>query len=489
MVMSLTVALSTRSTVRACGQLIILLVVILAVGKVTLHPSLRILMGHVPVYGAIIAYGFHLFVACSVLYLFSCSPDRVYAFAQGLSLAFSPFVIISTTQLVVWLAFSPGLSSGARSLDPQTPERRGNDRRVVWLLFDELDASVAFSPGAPVALPEFDKLKNEGFSHLGVQPSSFKTLTAIPELTIGRRVSVAVPADPNTLILTTGDASESWSSTQTIFDWASGRGLRVGVVGFYHPYCRVFPDVLSACIVEPMERGAFATGSNVVKSATPRSESVALRLLQEWQIARARVLMLASPNSDDTREIEIPRRRRAQLRAFRKLRDAALEYSADPRLDFVFLHMPIPHPLGIYDRDSGDYSLDRSRNYIDNLVLVDKTLGEIRASIQEASLDQRTVLVVGSDHPMREFWREFSFWTEEMERIFSARKSETIPLFVVTPEAQPARYEGPLGALVVYDLLKLLINGGSPEAADWSNWMSTRYPDLKTKDTVGLSAN
>ena len=50
----------------------------------------------------------------------------------------------------------------------------------------------------------------------------------------------------------------------------------------------------------------------------------------------------------------------------------------DQSISFVFIHLPVPHPPGIYDRSTG-----RERaggTYIDNLALADRSLGELMAA-------------------------------------------------------------------------------------------------------------
>ena len=424
----------------------------------------------------IAAYFLFSLLAVAAFGFFFRRPDSTFEKVEKAALCVVPLVIISSLQVAVWLA----AGSETLAADRKPASARGPDstkpRRVVFVLFDELDAEIAFSENAPVALPNFERLRQEGFSHLAVEPSSFATLTAIPELTTGARVLWAEPADAETLHLTRPEGTGSWTSEETIFGWAKESGLRIGIAGWYHPYCRLFRDSLDACTAEPVGSGATAMRSSLVASMMPLGEAVTLQALHEWRLAAAMVFLQVNVTFGVANETEIRYIRRAQLEAFQNLRSAALEYVADPRLDFVFVHLPIPHPVGIFDRETGDYSLDESANYVDNLLLTDRTVGEIRDSIRAAGMESETVLVVGSDHPVRESWRAFPFWSEEMDQLVRSRGAEKIPLFVYVPESAPPAYGEPLGALVVYDLLRLLLEGGSPQPSDWAGWMATRHP-------------
>ena len=47
----------------------------------------------------------------------------------------------------------------------------------------------------------------------------------------------------------------------------------------------------------------------------------------------------------------------------------------DQSIGFVFIHLPVPHPPGIYDRRPGHQRV--TGTYIDNLALADRTLAEL----------------------------------------------------------------------------------------------------------------
>ena len=83
----------------------------------------------------------------------------------------------------------------------------------------------------------------------------------------------------------------------------------------------------------------------------------------------------------------------------------------------MLLHLPIPHPNGIYDRRTGQLTTAGS-SYIDNLALADRCLAGIRRTLEESGQwDSSTVVVMG-DHSWRttQIWRQPRIrdgWTEE----------------------------------------------------------------------------
>ena len=97
----------------------------------------------------------------------------------------------------------------------------------------------------------------------------------------------------------------------------------------------------------------------------------------------------------------------------------------------VLLHFPIPHPLGIYNRHSDTLSLDTTNNTIDNLELVDRTVGDLRHTLEAASLWDTTTLIVTSDHPMRpDIWSKNEVWSEEERRLTGNRRHPNIPCLI-----------------------------------------------------------
>jgi len=74
--------------------------------------------------------------------------------------------------------------------------------------------------------------------------------------------------------------------------------------------------------------------------------------------------------------------------------------------DFAFLvvHLPVPHSPHAYDRRTREFTLGNSpiAGYVDSLALLDRTVGEIRRSMESAGTWDSTTLLFTSDHPFRE---------------------------------------------------------------------------------------
>ena len=80
---------------------------------------------------------------------------------------------------------------------------------------------------------------------------------------------------------------------------------------------------------------------------------------------------------------------------------------------FAFIHLPVPHPPGIYDRHTGKLGVQGT--YLDNLVLADKAIGALLDTIGQTKAASRTIVVISSDHSWRiAMWRRGDpTWSEE----------------------------------------------------------------------------
>jgi arylsulfatase A-like enzyme len=111
----------------------------------------------------------------------------------------------------------------------------------------------------------------------------------------------------------------------------------------------------------------------------------------------------------------------------------SLRMLRDPDLNLVFLHIATPHPAGIWDTRAKRYTLEDS-DYVDNLALADKTLGDFRRLMEQLGEWDRTTVLISGDHPYRTgMWMDSSIWTEEMARLTRSRWHPYVPFFLKLP--------------------------------------------------------
>ena len=129
------------------------------------------------------------------------------------------------------------------------------------------------------------------------------------------------------------------------------------------------------------------------------------------------------------------------------------------RIHFVFLHLPVPHPPGLYNRAT--HQLCACGNYIDNLVLADVTLGQLLDQVDRMPDKDRTTVIVSSDHSWRvPLWNQTEFWTPEESQVSQGRFDER-PVFMVHFPGQTtdSSVSQAMPELVEHDLIASMLEG------------------------------
>lgn len=311
---------------------------------------------------------------------------------------------------------------------------RSNARRLIWIIFDELDQSLIYEHRPPsVALPNFDLLPRDR-----TEASGLYTLEAIPSMLTGQRVDRGQELGPGDLLLRRGRQGVRFSESRNIFDDLRDHGVNSAILGSELPYCRAVGHSVASCGWAP---------SGTVHTALKRPSI----LDRATYLLRTRPFTL--PGLSSTRFYRAPlfdeqtRResRRTEAAIFELMRRRAAALAADTRYQLVYMHFPIPHLLSFYDRRKHAYSTEDSSSYLDNLALADRTLGEIRAA-----MPPDTSLLVTSDHPLRDWIIEDAAWWNDHETAsLGSIPRRYVPLLLVSPEPMP-KLQGPIP---VYNLV------------------------------------
>jgi membrane-anchored protein YejM (alkaline phosphatase superfamily) len=141
----------------------------------------------------------------------------------------------------------------------------------------------------------------------------------------------------------------------------------------------------------------------------------------------------------------------------------------DESMDFVFLHFPLPHPPGVWDRKKGDWAGRGDPGYVssyaDNLVLADQELGSILAQLKLSERWPQTTVLVQGDHAWRvELWHDNPTWTAEDERNSRGGKFDDRPALMVHSPGQmePRRVEKPTSLMAAHTMLLQAVRTGRP---------------------------
>ena len=356
--------------------------------------------------------------------------------ARVLLIAFSPFVVVTFGHgvwCIVHAVRTPAIAD--RPLAPRHPAPSVKRPRVFVMVFDEFDFRVAFLERLPTLdLPEMDRLRNESLFASNAFPPSDSTIMSFPAIIEGRLVAKAHAVSPTeVMILYDGQSKEvPWSEEPNLFSEAYGMGVNTAMVGWYLAYGRVLGNQLTFYSWEPH-----------VFQRDGRLRSFAGRMLSQY-------------------EKLLPVWRRWQhIESYRVIRDDALRLAADHDIGLALIHFPIPHAPHIFNRNQKRVSLMASpiEGYLDNLALVDRCVGKLRATMESSGTWNETAIIISGDHG----WR----YSEN----YDGRKDERVPFLLKLPgQTKPLLYAKEFNNVLIHDLALAILRGEltAPEqAAKW----------------------
>jgi hypothetical protein len=294
-------------------------------------------------------------------------------------------------------------------------------RRIIWLLFDELSFDKLFEhrPKDLIAM-NFDRLKQQSYFFTQVQPLGTRTEYILPGLFLGRRVDRIRSNLNGDLFLNALDprAWQSFDEKSTFFEDAHKQGWTTGLVGYFNPYCRILTTVLDSCFwVSEVNPGGHLSSQ-----------------LSSWRNASRPIenLFFHSGVQNDAGTFEL------HVRAYQKEREEGNQLLRNENIRFAFIHVGVPHPPGIYDRQTRRLG---HGSYIDNLQLADTMLKEFLDTVEQSPSADRTTVIVSSDHSWRTWmWQgDPIFWNDEDNREAQAGFDPRPVLMIHLPGQQNRR--------------------------------------------------
>jgi hypothetical protein len=247
----------------------------------------------------------------------------------------------------------------------------------------------------------------------------------------------------------------------TVFQDALNAGYSTAVAGWYIPYCRILPEVLDQCFWT--NHMVLPEGMFPGQSIAWNSEQPILHFLAEFE----EQTHLTPPLNALSNEIAFHQQDYSELLAAGdKLLDA-------PSVNFLLLHMPIPHPGGMYNRHTESFTT-KHPSYLDNLALCDLYLTHVRQKLEQLGAWDDTTLVLMGDHSWRVqlLWAHYSAWTPEEQIASDGAHFDDRPVYIVKLPHQttPTQIEFPFAALRTRELFSNLLTGRITTPQQLAKW-------------------
>ena len=377
--------------------------------------------------------------------------DVSMLFLGRLAGAFALFAVASIGQLVVLAAWHPAPHERVAGWAAAGQTARQHPV-LVWVVFDELSYDQVFDHRAPgLALPHFDELRSGSTAYSDVRPIGLHTVTILPSLISGRLVDDYRYRWDNSLDLHFSGV-RGWHATAedgSIFKQAQEAGWRTAAVGWYNPYCSAYGSAIDECywMNHDMLEGPMAQSASFSQNVMTPLEAIGSRIVTPHRA------------EDALCGFDVRQRLSTQL----DLEQHALEVLRSDQADLIFLHLPIPHSPGIWNRKTAAYATGCGSSYLDNLALTDLELGRILAILQASPRWQETTMVVEGDHSWRvPLWQSLHAWTKEDDAaskdVFDQR-----PALLVheAHQSQPRTEAEPFSLLKVHGILQQALRAGS----------------------------
>jgi Sulfatase len=326
--------------------------------------------------------------------------------------------------------------------------------RVLWLLFDEMDQGVAFSNRPPnLRLPELDRFREGALYATEAYPPADRTMISVPALLTGKRLSRAKPANPSDLTITLADSGRvvRWGRQANVFSAARSIGLNTALIGWYFPYSRMIGDNLTIC-------------ASFSDDGTPTLRQTFVEQIESMLNTNPVVSILGTAvGVINDREARERRDRLNHTTAFEGVLGDTKTVAVDPGVQLIFAHFPIPHPPYIYDREKDILSIDGQSTYVDNLQLVDRSLGELRHAMEKAGVWDRTIVLATSDH----WWRP-----ELTGEPPPGNTNHRVPFILkLAGQMQGATYRSEFNTVVSHDLLIALLKNDISSPKTVMEWL------------------
>jgi hypothetical protein len=360
--------------------------------------------------------------------------------------ALSPFCAVTFGQ-AAWKAMHYDATAFRNKLAAPRIARALQTPRILWVIADEWDYRLTFVDRDPtLQLPEIDRLRATSLFAEHAFPPGGETPISIPGYYTGKLVAAVRYDGARELQLkyNGGLGEVPWSRQRNVFASARDLGVNTALLEWFHPTCRVLSG-LTYCAWWPMAMQHNSMGETF------------------WQIVPNQTRSLFETNilSLFGRSLTADQ----QVGVYRAMMSEAGRVTTDRDYGFTVLHLPVPHAPHTYNRKTGTFTLGNApiAGYIDSLALLDRTVGELRRTMEDAGVWDTTTVLFTSDHGYRE------------AELLDGKRDERIPyLLKLAGQHEAVAYTRTFNTVVTAELMLSVLRGEIGDAPSLTAWLDQR---------------
>jgi len=348
-------------------------------------------------------------------------------------------------------------------------EMKGDHPRLIWIVLDELSYQQVFGHRFQnLSLPAFDQLAKQSTVFTHVVPAGIATEIIMPSLMAGVPVDQIRPSSTGRTLLIHNMSTHRWQTFDphdTVFSDALSATYTTAIAGWYNPYCRILPEVLDRCfwtVDMPSQNKMLPQSSFLENMFNPV-------LLSSSIINRIPSAIIHGNRPDNLIS-------KLHIASYQKISDESDRLIRDSSVDFILIHMSIPHPGGIYNQATHSFASQHS-SYIDNLALADLYLSHVRSLLDSMGQWDSSAVVVMGDHSWRTklLWANSPDWTPDEQLASDGGQFDDRPAYIVK---LPKQTKGnaivlPFDAVHTRILLDYIMQKRILSPEDLSAWVSS----------------
>jgi Sulfatase len=403
-------------------------------------------------FGLNIKSAIFVFVTLSIVSILSCSylnnKQKFTLLYEKLILFFVPFGLISIYNLSTnFIKLQKKII--LKSYQPIVK----NQPRIFWLIFDELDQYLVFENGAKYQFNNLNLFKNESiYATRALQPGHCTNIS-LPAFTTGFSISSVTLNGPFNLKLNLSNKkSYDWKNSSNIFQKAFKLGYNSALIGWYHPYDRIFGKDLAYLSLESSYTNRvnfnrfnkfFVTLINQIFSfCNYNFDKLFQVFLKRSFIPRELIQTYEETRNDHW---------------YNSLLESMENIIKNDQLNFCFFHLPIPHYPTCYDKNTDSIKI-KAPNYYENVFLVDKTFDWFKRKLQEKQIWDNSIIILTSDHWLRTEKGFIDQFLEqenpEFKKLIKKRKAPYVPFIIKMPHQRKMKQiNAEFNSLILHDIV------------------------------------